>query len=55
VTTGARLRRSAQWLADETERLGYPISRAAIANYESGVRARCQRAIEVVEQTPAIG
>jgi len=36
VTTGARLRRSAQWLADETERLGYPISRAAIANYESG-------------------
>src|ERR1700757_3524960 len=28
--------RSAQWLADETERLGYPISRAAIANYESG-------------------
>lgn len=32
----ARVNRSAQWLADETERLGYPISRAAIANYESG-------------------
>ena len=32
----ARGNRSAQWLADETERLGYPISRAAIANYESG-------------------
>ena len=32
----ARANRPAQWLADETERLGYPISRAAIANYESG-------------------
>ena len=32
----ARANRSAQWLADETKRLGYPISRAAIANYESG-------------------
>lgn len=32
----ARGNRSAQWLADQTERLGYPISRAAIANYESG-------------------
>lgn len=32
----ARGARSAQWLADETERLGFPISRAAIANYESG-------------------
>ena len=32
----ARANRSAQWLADETERLGHPISRAAIANYESG-------------------
>lgn len=32
----ARSGRSAQWLADETERLGFPISRAAIANYESG-------------------
>jgi hypothetical protein len=32
----ARVSRSAQWLADETKRLGYPISRAAIANYESG-------------------
>jgi transcriptional regulator with XRE-family HTH domain len=32
----ARAGRSAQWLADETERLGHPISRAAIANYESG-------------------
>jgi transcriptional regulator with XRE-family HTH domain len=32
----ARASRSAQWLADETDRLGYPISRAAIANYESG-------------------
>jgi transcriptional regulator with XRE-family HTH domain len=32
----ARKGHSAQWLADETERLGYPISRSAIANYESG-------------------
>ena len=32
----ARANHSAQWLADETERLGYPISRAQIANYESG-------------------
>src|SRR5271156_692638 len=32
----ARGSRPAQWLADETQRLGYPISRAAIANYESG-------------------
>ena len=29
-------RLSAQQLADETERLGYPISRSQIANYESG-------------------
>lgn len=29
-------RMSAQELADETERLGYPISRSQIANYESG-------------------
>lgn len=32
----ARAGRSAQWLADQTEQLGYPISRSAIANYESG-------------------
>jgi hypothetical protein len=32
----ARGQRSAQQLADETARLGYPISRAQIANYESG-------------------
>lgn len=32
----ARSGRSAQWLADETERLGFPITRAQIANYESG-------------------
>lgn len=32
----ARSGRSAQWLADETDGLGFPISRAAIANYESG-------------------
>lgn len=32
----ARGNRSAQWLADQTKRLGYPISRAALANYESG-------------------
>jgi transcriptional regulator with XRE-family HTH domain len=31
----ARGGRSAQWLADETKRIGFPISRAAIANYES--------------------
>jgi hypothetical protein len=29
-------RMSAQQLADETERLGYPITRSQIANYESG-------------------
>ncbi|WP_065289904.1 transcriptional regulator [Mycolicibacter kumamotonensis] len=32
----ARGNRPAQWLADETERLGHPISRSALANYESG-------------------
>lgn len=32
----ARGPRSAQWLADRTEELGYPISRAQIANYETG-------------------
>ncbi|WP_074244938.1 helix-turn-helix domain-containing protein [Mycobacteroides abscessus] len=32
----ARGKRSAQWLADRTIELGYPISRAQIANYESG-------------------
>lgn len=41
----ARGTRSAQWLADETERLGYPISRAAIANYESGRK----KGLDVVE------
>lgn len=32
----ARGKRSAQWLADRTVELGYPITRAQIANYESG-------------------
>ena len=32
----ARGKRSAQWLADRTVDLGYPITRAQIANYESG-------------------
>jgi transcriptional regulator with XRE-family HTH domain len=32
----ARGQRSAQQLAEETARLGYPISRSRIANYESG-------------------
>jgi transcriptional regulator with XRE-family HTH domain len=32
----ARGKRSAQWLADQTAELGYPITRAQIANYESG-------------------
>lgn len=32
----ARGDRSAQWVADETARLGYPVSRSQIANYESG-------------------
>lgn len=32
----ARGARSAQWLADRTAELGYPITRAQIANYESG-------------------
>jgi len=31
-----RGKRSAQWLADRTVELGYPITRAQIANYESG-------------------
>lgn len=33
---GARGERSAQWLADRTVDLGFPITRAQIANYESG-------------------
>jgi len=33
-------RMSAQELADETARLGYPISRSQIANYESGRKRR---------------
>ncbi len=32
----ARGKRSAQWLADRTAELGHPITRAQIANYESG-------------------
>lgn len=32
----ARGKRSAQWLADRTAELNYPITRAQIANYESG-------------------
>lgn len=32
----ARGRRSAQWLADRTAELGHPMTRAQIANYESG-------------------
>lgn len=32
----ARGKRSAQWLADRTVELGYPVTRAQIANYESG-------------------
>lgn len=36
---------TAQQLADETERLGYPISRAQIANYESGRK----QGLDVVE------
>ncbi|MDO3240030.1 hypothetical protein P5W04_07870 [Mycobacteroides abscessus subsp. abscessus] len=32
----ARGTRSAQWLADSTATLGHPVSRAQIANYESG-------------------
>jgi len=31
---------SAQQLADETQRLGYPITRSQIANYESGRKRR---------------
>lgn len=31
-----RGKRSAQWLADRTVEIGYPITRAQIANYESG-------------------
>ena len=36
---------SAQQLADETERLGYPISRSQIANYESGRK----RSLDIAE------
>jgi transcriptional regulator with XRE-family HTH domain len=36
----ARGSRSAQWLAEQTERLGFPVSRAAIANYETGRKKR---------------
>lgn len=36
----ARGKRSAQWLADRTADLGYPITRAQIANYESGRKQR---------------
>lgn len=32
----ARGSRSAQWLADRTAELGYPVTRAQIANYETG-------------------
>lgn len=32
----ARGKRSAQWLADRTLAMGYPMTRAQIANYESG-------------------
>jgi transcriptional regulator with XRE-family HTH domain len=32
----ARGKRSAQWLADETDRLGHPVSRNEITNYENG-------------------
>jgi len=32
----ARGKRSAQWLADRTAELGYPMTRSQIANYESG-------------------
>lgn len=41
----ARKGHSAQWLADETERLGYPISRSAIANYENGRK----KALDIAE------
>lgn len=41
----ARGRRSAQWLADRTAELGYPITRAQIANYESGRK----RSLDIAE------
>ncbi|MDO3177737.1 helix-turn-helix domain-containing protein [Mycobacteroides abscessus] len=41
----ARGKRSAQWLADRTGELGHPISRAQIANYESGRK----KGLDVVE------
>lgn len=41
----ARGRRSAQWLADRTVELGYPITRAQIANYESGRK----RSLDIAE------
>lgn len=36
----ARGKRSAQWLADRTAELGYPLTRSQIANYESGRKKR---------------
>jgi transcriptional regulator with XRE-family HTH domain len=50
----ARGSRSAQWLADETKRMGFPISRAAIANYESG-RKRGLDLAELLVLAAALG
>ncbi|MEZ0341524.1 hypothetical protein ACAG25_16250 [Mycobacterium sp. pV006] len=41
----ARGKRSAQWLADRTAELNYPITRAQIANYESGRK----QSLDIVE------
>jgi transcriptional regulator with XRE-family HTH domain len=45
IRTARQGRLSAQQLADETERLGYGISRSQIANYESGRK----KALDVAE------
>lgn len=40
VIKKTRGKRSAQWLAERTAELGYPMTRAQIANYESGRKKR---------------
>ncbi|HNM83667.1 MAG: helix-turn-helix transcriptional regulator [Mycobacterium sp.] len=50
----ARGNRSAQWLADTTMALGYPISRAQIANYESG-RKKTLDIAELIILAAALG
>lgn len=50
----ARGKRPAQWLADRTAELGYPITRAQIANYETG-RKKTLDIAELVVIAAALG